>query len=660
VHETTVTYLRWIALLPLLGAMINGLFNRRLPKFATDTVAVGSVVGAFALSLKAFLDLRALPVAERYLHDTLFAWMPIGDLRVDVAFGVDPLTVCMILLVTGVGALIHIYSTGYMKGDGGYQRYFAYLNLFIFAMLLLVLGDNLLLLFVGWEGVGLCSYLLIGFWFHDINNSIAGKKAFVVNRIGDFGFLLGMLVIVKALSGHVGDASVLSFRVMAEHTELLGPVATLAGLLLFLGATGKSAQIPLFVWLPDAMAGPTPVSALIHAATMVTAGVYMVARMNFLYALSETALLVIAVVGAATALVAATIALTQTDIKKVLAYSTVSQLGYMFLACGVGAYGVGIFHVLTHAFFKALLFLGAGSVIHAMHHEQNMLKMGALRTALPWTFRTMFVATLAIAGIFPFAGFFSKDEILYNVFLGNVALWCVGFGVALLTAFYMARLIALTFLGSSRVEAETAKHLHESPMSMVAPLLVLAVLSLAGGWIGWPEFMGGSNMLHHWLAPVFAGGHAAAHGADVGHAVEGVQHSSAKEWLLAGVSFVGALLALLFGLRVYTSGSSLPVSAGKFARGVPYRLLHRKYFVDEIYDALIVRPIHFLSDTVLWRVVDAFLIDGILVNGSGRFLSQTGHLFRTLQNGLLRWYVFSFSAGVLLVVVYLIRRGGAS
>jgi len=666
VHETAVSYLRWIVLLPLLGAAINGLLNRRLPKVAVDAIAVGSVAVAFGLSVRALLQLLGLPADERFLLDHVFAWMPIGDLRVDVAFAADPLTACMILLVTGVGLLIHIYSTGYMKGDGGYSRYFAYLNLFVFSMLVLVLGENLLLLFVGWEGVGLCSYLLIGFWYHDLANSVAGKKAFVVNRIGDFGFLLGMFVLAKALSGHVGEAGLFSFRTMAAHPDLLMPVATAAGLLLFLGATGKSAQIPLYVWLPDAMAGPTPVSALIHAATMVTAGVYMVARMSFLYELSATALGVIATVGALTALLAATIALVQTDIKKVLAYSTVSQLGYMFLACGVGAYGVGIFHVLTHAFFKALLFLGAGSVIHALHHEQDMRKMGALRGVMPWTFRTMFVATLAIAGVFPFAGFFSKDEILYNAFQARPLLWAVGLLVAMLTAFYMARLMALTFFGESRVKPEVRKKAHESPWSMVAPLMILALLSFTGGWMGWPEFMGGSNALHHWLEPVFhssGASHAAATGtsfqlAAAEGAAEAVQHNPAVEWGLALLSLALAVTALLFGLRVYTGRQGFAKSMGAVLGGGPYRLLQGKYFVDELYDRLIVRPIGFLSDTVLWRVIDAGIIDGLLVNGPARLLALTGHVVRLVQNGSLRWYAFAFSGGVLWLLLYLLQRGG--
>ena len=668
-HETATTeLLRWIVLLPLMGATLNGLLNKRLGERLVSTIAIGSVAASFVLSIKVFLDLRALPVDARVLGDFVYSWIPIGDLNIDLAFSADPLTVCMLLLVTGVSLLIHIYSAGYMHGDKGYSRYFAYLNLFVFAMLVLVAADNLVLLFVGWEGVGLCSYLLIGFWFHEMANSSAGKKAFIVNRIGDFGFLLGMFFIFKALAGHVAPGeNLLAFSTMAAHADLLAPVAVIAGLLLFVGATGKSAQIPLFVWLPDAMAGPTPVSALIHAATMVTAGVYMMARMNFLYDLAPQALAVVAIVGAATALVSATIALTQTDIKKVLAYSTVSQLGYMFMACGVGAYGVGIFHVLTHAFFKALLFMGAGSVIVALHHEQDMRNMGGLKDKLPWTFRTMMVATLAIAGVFPFAGFFSKDEILYKSFQWSPLLWIVGFAVAGLTAFYMARLMAMTFLGESRMDKKKLSHVKESPWLMVGPLVILAVLSLSGGWMGWPAFMGGNNAIEHWLAPVFEhsvsvaehapDAHAAvdAHGVAVEHGSEHVEHNVALEWGLAVGSFAWALLMLGLGLLVYTRRPQVAATGRAFAGGLLHRLFENKYYVDEIYDALIVRPINRFSETALWRFVDVTIIDGLIVNGLGRTLGLSGQLLRLVQNGMIRWYAWSFAAGVLVMLAYLSR-----
>jgi NADH-quinone oxidoreductase subunit L len=659
-HETATTeLLRWIVLLPLLGAVTNGLLNKRLPERLVAGIGIGTVTASFLMSVKVFMDLRALPVDARMLTDFVYSWIPMGDLSVDVGFSADPLTVCMLLLVTGVSLLIHIYSAGYMHGDEGYSRYFAYLNLFVFSMLVLVAADNLLLLFVGWEGVGLCSYLLIGFWYHEMANSVAGKKAFVVNRIGDLGFLIGMFVIVKALAGHVAPGeNILAFSTMAAHADLLAPVAVLAGLLLFVGATGKSAQIPLFVWLPDAMAGPTPVSALIHAATMVTAGVYMMARMNFLYDLAPAALAVVAVIGAATAVVAATIAVTQTDIKKVLAYSTVSQLGYMFMACGVGAYGVGIFHVLTHAFFKALLFMGAGSVILALHHEQDMRNMGGLKDRLPWTFRTMLVATFAIAGVFPFAGFFSKDEILYESFLWSPMLWIVGFIVAGLTAFYMARMMVMTFFGKPRMSEEKLSHVHESPWLMVAPLVVLAFLSLSGGWMGWPAFMGGGNAIEQWLEPVFhhevvVDAHAVVgeHGADDAH----TEHNLALEWGLAIGSFAWALLMLGLGFIVYTRRPRAAEFGRDFAGGLVHRLLENKYYVDEIYDALIVWPINRFSETALWKFVDVAIIDGLIVNGISRTVGLSGQLLRLVQNGMLRWYAWSFAAGVLVILVYLSR-----
>ena len=675
-HETDL--LRWIVLLPLLGAAFNGLIAPRLPRGVVSLVGVGSVAVAFGLAVKVFLDLRALPAAERVLHDLVYTWIPIGDMNVDLAFAADPLSSAMMLLVTGVGLLIHVYSVGYMKGDESYHRYFAYLNLFVFSMLVLVAADNLLVLFVGWEGVGLCSYLLIGFWFSEEANARAGKKAFVVNRIGDFGFLIGMFVIVKALMGHVEPGTnLLAFETLRAHTDLLAPVATLAGLLLFVGATGKSAQIPLYVWLPDAMAGPTPVSALIHAATMVTAGVYMVSRLGFLYDMAPVASWVIAIVGAATALLAATIALAQNDIKKVLAYSTVSQLGYMFLACGVGAYYIGMFHVFTHAFFKALLFMGAGSVIHAMHHEQDMRNMGGLRKYMPITFGTMAIATLAIAGVPPFAGFFSKDEILWYAWQKSPILWGVGFVVAGMTAFYMARLMMLTFFGRTRADEHTRKHLHESPAVMTMPLVILAVLSLVGGFMNVPEFMGGGKHLYHWLKPSISGdifvaeaasydaGHgstyaADTHAADTHGAAAGdhgeVGHSTATEWTLAIVSSLWAILMLGAGVFVYGPGIRIATQAAGFAGGSLRRVLENKWYVDELYEFAVINPIHRLSDTVLWRTIDAVLIDGLIVNGVSRMIAVFGQLVRLVQNGLLRWYAYSFAAGVLVLLLYVARR----
>ncbi|MFO7653945.1 MAG: NADH-quinone oxidoreductase subunit L [Candidatus Krumholzibacteriia bacterium] len=678
--ETTALepLLRWIVLVPLAGAAINGLLNRRLPRVVAGLVACGAVGVSFTLSVVAFLRLAGMPAGERLLTDIVYTWIGFGELRVDLGFTLDPLSVVMALVVTGVGFLIHVYSLGYMAHDPGFQRFFSYLNLFIFAMMTLVMGENLLVLFVGWEGVGLCSYLLISFWWSDEANAAAGKKAFIFNRVGDFGFLIGMFLIGVTLLPHLHQGEgVLSFRTMAAHAPLLGPVATAAALLLFLGATGKSAQIPLFVWLPDAMAGPTPVSALIHAATMVTAGVYMVARMNFLYVQSEAAMLTVAVVGAATAIFAATIAIAQNDIKKVLAYSTVSQLGYMMLACGVGAFTAGIFHVMTHAFFKALLFLGSGSVIHAMSNEQDMRRMGGLKNKLPITFWTFLVGTLAIAGVFPLAGFFSKDEILWFAFSqGNPWLWGVGFLAAGLTAFYMMRLLVLTFLGENRASAEVRHHIHESPATMTVPLVILAVLALVGGWIGWPHFLGGTNEFERWLEPVFHGSAVLsadvgtspadlAHGAAGGaHAVPDAAHGPATvahaehgpatwEWILAGASLLWGLLGLTLGYWIYRNRVDLAERLRGLAGGNVHRVLLNKYYVDEAYEAAVVQPGFRLSRTVLWKWIDAGFIDGLLVNGSAFFVAITGSVLRLMQNGLVRFYAYTFALGLTVFVLYL-------
>ncbi len=666
--HTTETLLRWIVLVPLLGAAVGGLLNRRLPKKLAGLLACGAVGVSFALSVTVFLRLTRLPAAERFVSDTLTTWIGFGNLQIDLGFSMDPLSGVMALVVTGVGFLIHIYSLGYMAHDEGFSRFFAYLNLFIFAMMTLVLGENLLMLFVGWEGVGLCSYLLISFWFNDEANAAAGKKAFIVNRIGDFGFLLGLFLIGVTLLPHLGAGEgVFSFRVLQHHAGVLAPVATAICLLLFLGATGKSAQIPLHIWLPDAMAGPTPVSALIHAATMVTAGVYMVARMNFLFVLSPTAMHVVAVVGVVTAIFASTIALTQNDIKKVLAYSTVSQLGYMMLACGVGAFGVAIFHVMTHAFFKALLFLGSGSVIHAMSNEQDMRIMGGLKNKLPVTYWTFFVGTLAIAGVFPLAGFFSKDEILWKAFsseLGGVLPWALGFLAAGLTAFYMMRLVVLTFYGENRASSEVKSHIHESPATMTMPLVVLAVLSIVGGWIGWPHFMGGGAWFEQWLEPVFAGGQgvheAVAHGA--GHAAgpaasHAMAHDTTMEWILAGASLAWGLLGLGLGYFVYMKKISIATSLRKMAGGFPHKVLLNKYYVDEAYEGTFIRPGYLLSKKVLWKIVDAGMIDGLLVNGSALTVAITGSMLRLFQNGMVRFYAWSFTIGVTVFVLYLSFSG---
>ncbi len=662
--------LRWIVLVPLMGAVINGLLNRRLSKRVAGLLACATVGVSFAFSVMVFMRLLGMEPAARLVQDNLGVWMGLGPFQVDLAFTMDPLSAVMALVVTGVGFLIHIYSLGYMAHDEGFQRYFAYLNLFIFAMMTLVLGENLLMLFVGWEGVGLCSYLLIGFWFNDEANASAGKKAFIVNRIGDFGFLIGMFLIGAVLLPHMqAGEGVFSFTTLQNHAGLLAPAATGICLLLFLGATGKSAQIPLYIWLPDAMAGPTPVSALIHAATMVTAGVYMIARLNFLFVLSPTAMAVVAAVGGVTAIFAATIAVAQNDIKKVLAYSTVSQLGYMMLACGVGAFSVGIFHVMTHAFFKALLFLGSGSVIHAMSNEQDMRVMGGLRKRLPVTFITFLAGTLAIAGVFPFAGFFSKDEILWKAWSsGNTILWAVGFLAAGLTAFYMMRLVVLTFFGENRASSEVRSHIHESPATMTIPLIALAVLSVIGGWIGWPHFMGGGSWFEKWLEPVFAHGPlGTGHGAHTGvtmvdtlvqnaqmnHAIAGHMQETGTEWTLAIFSVLWALLGLFLGWLVYSKRTGIADAFRKAGGGFVYRLLLNKYYVDEAYNAVFIRPGYRFSKTVLWKGMDAGLIDGVLVNGSALLVYLLGSVLRLFQNGMVRFYAWTFTIGVAVFVLFL-------
>ncbi len=653
-------------LVPLLGAAINGLLNRRLPKQAAGLLASAAVGASFVMSVIVFLRLTGMAPEHRFVSDSVATWMGFGNFQVDIGFAMDPLSAVMALIVTGVGFLIHIYSMGYMAHDDGAQRFFTYLNLFIFAMMTLVLGENLLMLFVGWEGVGLCSYLLISFWFSDEANAAAGKKAFVVNRIGDFGFLIGIFLIGATLLPHLdGGEGVFSFRTMQHHAGTLAPLATAICLLLFVGATGKSAQIPLFIWLPDAMAGPTPVSALIHAATMVTAGVYMIARMNFLFVLSPTAMSVVAVVGVITAIFASSIALVQNDIKKVLAYSTVSQLGYMMLACGVGAFSAGIFHVMTHAFFKALLFLGSGSVIHAMSDEQDMRVMGGLGKKLPITSKTFYIGTIAIAGVFPLAGFFSKDEILWKAWSsGNQALWAVGFIAAGMTAFYMARLVVMTFFGENRATAEVKSHIHESPLTMTMPLVVLAVLSVVGGWVGIPHFMGGVNHFETWLEPVFAGtashgaaGHAVAgHAAAAGH--EAAAHANATlEWILAGCSFALGLLGLAVGYIVYTKKLNVADAFKNLGGGFMHKVLLNKYYVDEAYEAVFLRPGFKLSKDILWKAVDVGVINGWLVEGSAMVVFLVGSVARIFQNGMVRFYAWSFTIGAAAFFLYLSFSG---
>ena len=640
--------------LPLLGFVVNGALAlwRPTAKTAVSLVGVGVLVLAGAAAVVAVAGFAGLhpaaPLVFRY-----WEWMPVGDLRIDFALQLDQLSAVMVLVVTGVGALIHVFSVGYMHEDAGYARYFAYLNLFVFFMLVLVLGASFPVMFVGWEGVGLCSYLLIGYWFNEQINADAGKKAFIVNRIGDVGFLIAMFLIFRA-TGSLDFGPVFA-RAGAVFTPA-GATVTAVTLFLFLGCTGKSAQIPLFTWLPDAMQGPTPVSALIHAATMVTAGVYLVARCNVLFALSPLGSATVAGVGALTALFAATIALKQWDIKRVLAYSTISQLGYMFLGVGTGAYAAGIFHLVTHAFFKALLFLGSGSVIHAMHdayhlthaHDdaQDMRNMGGLRRHLPWTATLMWIATLAIAGIPPLSGFFSKDEILGAAFaLGTaepvwLVYWAMGVAAALLTAFYMTRLMLYTFHGPNRTGERERAHLHEAPWVMTGPLVVLGALSLAGGALNLPELVGGKPWLEHWLQPVTAL-------ADRMRPV--VELSPVVEWTLVGGAVLVAALGMLGAVRLLRPEALVAARLAPPETGLG-RLLWKKWYVDEIYDAVIVRPVQWLAREVLWKTIDVRLVDGLLVNGSATTSRALGWLGSRLQTGEVGFYVALFVVGVLVVV----------
>jgi len=638
-------YIWLIPGLPLLGFLLNGLLGKALGRGIVNLVGPGVVGAAFVLSVLAFLDMLAAP--GKSMGQELFPWIVSGDFSVPVAFTVDRLSGLYLLIVTGVGFLIHVYSVGYMAEEEGTHRFFAYLNLFIFFMLVLVLGDSFLLLFVGWEGVGLCSYLLIGYYYERDSAAAAAKKAFVVNRIGDFGFLVAMLLVFTTF-GTLDLAQVTA----AAGTKLAygGELVTAITLLLFLGATGKSAQIPLFVWLPDAMEGPTPVSALIHAATMVTAGLYLLARLSALFVMAPVTLTVVAVVGTATAFLAATIGMAQNDIKRVLAYSTVSQLGYMFMAMGVGAFATGIFHVMTHAFFKALLFLGSGSVILGMHHEQDMQKMGGLLKPMPITGWTFIIATLAISGFpFFFAGFFSKDEILWQVFsspAGHPALWAVGALTALLTAFYMFRAVGLTFFGASRADPHVAHHVHESPWTITLPLVVLAALSIGGGWVGIPHVLGAPLGIGNGIEHYFDGFFAPLPAAAAGH------HAVSTELGLMAVSTLGALIAMWVGFKLF-SGDLARVARMRDRVRPAYRLLAGKYFIDEIYQALVIRPIHWLSDRVLWRIVDAGLIDG-LVNGVGNSTRYLGGALRLTQNGITENYAVGIALGAVALLWYLV------
>jgi NADH-quinone oxidoreductase subunit L len=632
--------------LPLIGFLINGTVGRRLKSETLVGIIGSSTVGiGFIVALLAFLEMLHAPLDQRMTIVHLFDWIVAGGVYTGFSYQIDQLSILMMLIVTGVGCLIHIYSIGYMHGDPGFWRFFAYLNLFIFAMLNLVMADNFLLLFLGWEGVGLCSYLLIGFWydrkFEKGTTGDAAKKAFIVNRIGDFGFLVGMFLIFTTF----GTLTFQSVFAQASTMEVGRAVFFWMTLALFIGATGKSAQIPLFVWLPDAMAGPTPVSALIHAATMVTAGIYMVARCSVLFALAPATMVIVATVGAATAILAASIGLVQNDIKKVLAYSTVSQLGYMFLALGVGAFAAGMFHVLTHAFFKALLFLGSGAVIHAMHEEQDIQKMGGLKRLLPITSLTFAVGTIAIAGIPPLSGFVSKDEILWKAFSqGHWLLWSAGLAGAVMTAFYMSRLYHLTFAGEPRWSSE--EHPHEAPLSMTVPLIVLAILSIIGGAVGWPASLGGSNAIEHWLAPIFS--RAEDKLGFLPHQVEPV------EYVLMVFSVLVASAGLFLGFKWYAKHSDAPKNvSSRFAR--LYRVLLNKYYIDEIYEAAIVTPTMKGSDKLLWRVVDVGIIDWC-VNAIGRVVVSVSGILRVVQSGVAQNYMFIFLVGVIAIIGWLIMQ----
>ncbi|HUL15731.1 MAG TPA: NADH-quinone oxidoreductase subunit L [Terriglobales bacterium] len=630
-----------IPLLPLLGCAINGLFGEKWPHKAVNWVALGATGLSFAFALEAvreFIFVRH----EQLFHKEFFDWIVAGSFRGGFDLQMDQLTVVMVLVVTGVGFLIHIYSTGYMAHEGGYYRFFSYMNLFMFFMLILVLAANYVLLFVGWEGVGLCSYLLIGFYFLRKSASDAGKKAFIANRIGDFGFMLGMFLLFRTF-GTLDFVQVFSKAGPLPH-EAMGQVGTLtaACLLIFMGACGKSAQLPLYVWLPDAMEGPTPVSALIHAATMVTAGVYVVARSHVLFIHAPTAMFVVAVIGCATAFFAATIGLVQTDIKRVLAYSTVSQLGYMFLGCGVGAFSAGIFHLMTHAFFKALLFLAAGSVIHAMGGEQDMRHMGGLAGKIKITYLTMLSATLAISGAPLFAGFFSKDAILFHSYLspehGGI-LYGVGLFTALLTAFYMFRLMFLTFHGKQRYD-EHHVHVHESPWNMLGPLVILGILSFIGGWFALPEFWGGTDSFANFLAPALGSSEAAS----------GVSEAAAHslQMTLAGVAVFTALLGFLVAFWLYIRQPGKPEELAKSLKGA-YTTLLNKYYVDELYAAVVVKPLLWISTNVLWKVVDVGVIDGT-VNGIADGARSIGDAVRHTQSGNTRSYAVWVVIGALIVL----------
>ena len=615
-----------IVLLPLLGSIINGVFGKNFSKSRVAFVANTSIGLSFVLSVIAFIQLQF--AENKIINIDYYRWVVSGMLDVPMGFWLDSLSSLYILVITGVGFLIHVYSIGYMHEDEGFSRYFSYLNLFVFFMLMLVLGNSYVTMFVGWEGVGLCSYLLIGFWFKNHAYNDAAKKAFIMNRIGDLGFILGMALLFTTYGS-------LNFADLNKPGAITYTSTTTAiALLLFLGATGKSAQIPLYTWLPDAMAGPTPVSALIHAATMVTAGIYMVVRSNAIYSLSETASFIVGLVGGITALWAAIIATLQYDIKKILAYSTVSQLGLMFLGLGANAYSSSVFHVITHAFFKALLFLGAGSVIHAMGGEQDIRKMGGLSKKIPTTYLTMLIATIAISGIPPFSGFFSKDEILAHVYEHNKGLWAIGVFASMLTAFYMFRMFFLTFWGYFRGGSELYKHLHESPSVMTIPLMILAVLSVIGGLLGLPELIGAKNWIGHYLDNVI-----------LIKTYLGLSHST--EWLLMGIAVAGAVASIYFAYQLYVVNGVLPVEDEKELKWWQ-KIIYNKFYVDELYDFIIRRPIDFLG-----KVVDKFFEKMVFIGINDSISNTTlflGEWIRKIHIGNIAYYIIVMTISILIIL----------
>lgn len=625
-----------IPLLPLIGFSINIIFGKSIIKDRAHWIAIAAVLGSFVLALMTFSQV----LGGKIINQDVYTWITSGTFKASVGFLIDQLTAIMLIVVTSISLLVHIYSVGYMHGDGGYYRFFAYLNLFTFSMLMLVLANNLLQLYFGWEAVGLCSYFLIGFWYEKKSAADAGKKAFVVNRFGDFGFGLGVMMIFLSL-GSVHYADIFSkIGTLQGHTvHLLGynvDLITLIALLLFCGAVGKSAQIPLHVWLPDAMEGPTPVSALIHAATMVTAGVFMVARFNPVFNLSPVAMGVVAIIGAITSLFAATIALVQNDIKRIIAYSTLSQLGYMVLACGVGAYGAGIFHLFTHAYFKALLFLGAGSVMHAMSGELDIQKMGGLKKYMPVTYWTFLIASISIAGVPGLSGFFSKDEILWLAYNGGTIgriVWAIGTLVAALTAFYSFRIIFVAFHGKFRGTHEQEHHLHESPKSMTIPLMLLAIGAVGAGWFGVPEALGGSNLIGHFFQHVFPHPH--------------VHAGEAEEKMVMGISIACAFGGIFVSWVFYMLKPGIPKAlASNFKQA--YATLWNKYYIDELYDATIVNPTKRLASGFLMPVTDGTIIEGI-VNGVPKMIAGFSEKLRKLQTGYVQHYAMSMALGLFIL-----------